>query len=327
MRGRRAQTRPPRERHRERMRIHNDGGASTSHCSSLRAREVCKRTRSRTRPPYPTAVPDPPCPPASAGLTSPNPYPHSGGGSHSPSSAASVYSDSLAPSAAPITNNHAANPTTAATGSTSLNVLIERTQALLQRMQSADALSLTNRLKRQQIHGVNVRHLSQSTVAGILVDVGPQLRATGAYVAPTAYLDATITTTTTAMATKEVRKRDARALVGVLRDVWRVSEAAMDPGKVAAASKGVEGSGGGGWMAPLSQTSAHLVTDNNFSTRACSRVLRNVRAGSAWPGAYGCFRRSHRWWCGRRGHSESDGDHTADFVGRAAQGGTADRKR
>ncbi|KAJ7248397.1 hypothetical protein C8J57DRAFT_1080252 [Mycena rebaudengoi] len=207
-------------------------------------------------------------------LTSPNAYPHSGGGSHSPSSAASVYSDSLAPSTAPSANNHAGNPTTAATGSTSLSALIERAQALLQRMQSADALSLTNRLKRQQIRGADVRHLSQSTVAGILADVGRQLRATGASVAPTAHLDATITATTTTTATEEVRKRDVRALAGVLREMFgamgemrvvlnevvldpgcagRVSEAAMDPGKAAAASKGAEGSSGGGWMAPLSK--------------------------------------------------------------------------
>ncbi|KAJ7211887.1 hypothetical protein C8J57DRAFT_1733206 [Mycena rebaudengoi] len=54
--------------------------------------------------------------------------PHSCGGSHSPSSAASVYSDSLAPSTAPRANNHAAN-LTAARGSTSLGALIERRNA------------------------------------------------------------------------------------------------------------------------------------------------------------------------------------------------------
>ncbi|KAJ6560173.1 hypothetical protein B0H19DRAFT_1376004 [Mycena capillaripes] len=173
--------------------------------------------------------------------------------SHSPSSATSAYSDSLAPS----NNTSTSNPPP----STTLGALVERTQALLQRMQAADALSLTDRLKRAQIRGADIAHLSRSTVAGILSDVGKQLRA--------------------GPQDNELRagRRDVRALLGVLREMFtalgemrvllnevvldpasapRVSEAAMDPKKNArAAEEQAHGAGSGnegkGWMAPLSK--------------------------------------------------------------------------
>jgi hypothetical protein len=148
--------------------------------------------------------------------------------------------------------------------------MVERTQALLQRMQAADALSLTNRLKRAGIRGADVAHLSRSTVAGIVADAGRQLRHAG----------------TGSAEGDELRagRREVRALLGVLREMFgalgemrvvlnevvldpgsaqRVSEAAMDPSKAAAAAAtgehGGEGKGGGGdgrgggWMAPLSK--------------------------------------------------------------------------
>ncbi|KAJ7181584.1 hypothetical protein C8R43DRAFT_273424 [Mycena crocata] len=169
--------------------------------------------------------------------------------SHSPSSATSVYSDSLAPNN---TGSSGGQPLPSA----SLSALIERTTALLQRMQSADALSLTNRLKRQQIRGADVAHLSRSTVAGILSDVRQQLRA--------------------GPQEEELRagRRDVRALLGVLREMFgalgemrvlvnevvldptsasRISEAAMDPGKANATGAEGHNHGGGGWMAPLSK--------------------------------------------------------------------------
>ncbi|KAF8214767.1 hypothetical protein K438DRAFT_1802130 [Mycena galopus ATCC 62051] len=43
-------------------------------------------------------------------------------------------------------------------------------------MQTVDMLSLTNRLKRSGIRSADIAHLSCSTVAGILADVGKQLR-------------------------------------------------------------------------------------------------------------------------------------------------------
>ncbi|KAF8146340.1 hypothetical protein K438DRAFT_1781115 [Mycena galopus ATCC 62051] len=48
--------------------------------------------------------------------------------------------------------------------------MLERTQALWQRMQTVDTLSLTNRLKRPGIRSADDAHLSCSTVAGILAD-------------------------------------------------------------------------------------------------------------------------------------------------------------
>ncbi|KAF7335244.1 PCI domain-containing protein [Mycena sanguinolenta] len=131
-------------------------------------------------------------------------------------------------------------------------------------MQAADALSLTNRLKRAGIRGADVAHLSRSTVAGILSDVGKQLRNAG-------------------VQDEELRavRRDVRTLLGMLREMFgalgemrvllnevvldpgsaaRVSEAAMDPSKAMRASeehagegKGADGKGAAGWMAPLSK--------------------------------------------------------------------------
>ncbi|KAJ7094351.1 hypothetical protein C8R44DRAFT_890384 [Mycena epipterygia] len=175
-------------------------------------------------------------------------------GSRSPSSTTSVYSDTLAPA-----NNTGINHPVP---SASFSALVERTTTLLQRMQSADALSLTNRLKRQQIRGADVGHLSRSTVAGIIADVGRQLRA-----GP--------------QQEDELRagRRDVRALLGVLREMFgalgemrvllnevvldpasagRISEAVMNPGKALAhgnADGAAQGGGGGGagWMAPLSK--------------------------------------------------------------------------
>ncbi|KAJ7682031.1 hypothetical protein DFH06DRAFT_1388202 [Mycena polygramma] len=180
--------------------------------------------------------------------------------SHSPSSAASIYSDSLAPAS----NSTATSAGGTGTAATSLGVVVERAGALLQRMQAADALSLTNRLKRAQIRGADVKHLSRSTVAGVLADVGKQLRAvpSGAH-GPH----------------EEGQRRELRALLVVLRELFgalgevrvllnevvfdpasagRVSEAAMDPDKArarAAAEEPGAGEGGktAGWMAPLSK--------------------------------------------------------------------------
>ncbi|KAF8181161.1 hypothetical protein K438DRAFT_1601887 [Mycena galopus ATCC 62051] len=46
------------------------------------------------------------------------------------------------------------------------------TQALVQHMQAANRLSLTNRLKRMGIRSADIGHLLRSTTTGILADVG-----------------------------------------------------------------------------------------------------------------------------------------------------------
>ncbi|KAJ7880930.1 hypothetical protein B0H13DRAFT_937993, partial [Mycena leptocephala] len=204
------------------------------------------RSRGVQTDPYP--LPPSPQPP-SAGLGA-YPQPPTPG-----SSATSVYSDSLAPS----NNSNNAGASTASNPAASFSALVERTQALLQRMQAADALSLTNRLKRAGIRGADVAHLSRSTVAGVLSDAQKQLRA--------APQDDEL----------KASKRDVRALLSVLREMFnalgevrvllneivldpgsaqRVSEAAMDPNKSRAAEEHAQGEKdgkGGGWMAPLSK--------------------------------------------------------------------------
>jgi len=50
-------------------------------------------------------------------------------------------------------------------------ILIERMTALLTRMTQADALTLTNRLKRQHLRGADVGHLSRSTISNIINEI------------------------------------------------------------------------------------------------------------------------------------------------------------
>ncbi|KAK7013120.1 PCI domain-containing protein [Favolaschia claudopus] len=153
-------------------------------------------------------------------------------------------------------------------------------------MQAADALSLTNRLKRAGIRGADVAHLSRTTVAGIVSDAGKQLR-------------------TTVGQDDELRagRRDVRTLLGVLREIFgalgemrvllnevvldpssatRVSEAAMDPSKAAARAMdgdadgkgGADGKTASGWMAPLSKL---------FAGSPAPREAERERVGAASP--------------------------------------------
>nr|GAT50162.1 predicted protein [Mycena chlorophos] len=181
----------------------------------------------------------------------PAPYPSSA----SPSSNTSVYSEPLSAALASL------NPPNNL--SMSIGAIVERTTMLLQRLQTADALSLTNRLKRQQIRGADVGHLSRTTVAGIISDVKKQLQG--------------------APQEEELRthRRDVRALLNALREMFgalgemrvllnevvldpssapRISEAVMDPAKAHAAGD-AQSSGPVGWIsAPLSQLFAGTPT-------------------------------------------------------------------
>ena len=53
-----------------------------------------------------------------------------------------------------------------------MTFLVERVVALLNRMTQADTLTLTNRLKRQNLKGADLGHLSRVTVGGIVSDAG-----------------------------------------------------------------------------------------------------------------------------------------------------------
>jgi len=49
-----------------------------------------------------------------------------------------------------------------------ISIILDRISALLTRVTQADALTLTNRLKRQNLKGADVGHLSRITVTGIV---------------------------------------------------------------------------------------------------------------------------------------------------------------
>ena len=131
-------------------------------------------------------------------------------------------------------------------------------------MSQADALTLTNRLKRQHLKGADVGHLSRSTVTNILSE------ATGLATQFRALLedDKVVLTFT---------RKDMRLLFKFIKDVFtemgqmrvtlnnvildpstatRVSELALNPGKVDTEAKERENSaqaGAVGWMAPISK--------------------------------------------------------------------------
>src|SRR5260221_8031693 len=55
--------------------------------------------------------------------------------------------------------------------SSPMGVILERLVTLFNSLAQADALTLTNRLKRQHLKGADVGHLSRSTVGNILTEV------------------------------------------------------------------------------------------------------------------------------------------------------------
>ncbi|KAL0576958.1 hypothetical protein V5O48_005029 [Marasmius crinis-equi] len=145
-----------------------------------------------------------------------------------------------------------------------MSTLVDRVTALLQRMSEADALTLTNRLKRQHLRGADVGHLSRSTVSNILNEV-TGLRAQFRFLLE----DEKLVTTCT--------RKDMRAIFKLFREIFaemgqmrvtlndiildpsiapKVSELALDPKKAeaSAAAAAAEGnSGTAGWIAPISK--------------------------------------------------------------------------
>ncbi|OBZ70260.1 hypothetical protein A0H81_09758 [Grifola frondosa] len=184
--------------------------------------------------------------------------------------------------------------------SSALSALIERTTLLLNRISQADALTLTNRLKRQHLLGADVSHLSRTTVGSILHDAGT-LRAHFR-----AFLEddkATMTCT----------RRDLRALLKLIKDSFaemgqmrvtlndvildpsvaaKVSDMALHPAKAAAAAnqRASEAASGAApsapsWIAPISKLLGLPVaggtSNQNPAEKAASRALSPpVRGGS-----------------------------------------------
>ncbi|KAF9067686.1 hypothetical protein BDP27DRAFT_1328526 [Rhodocollybia butyracea] len=139
-------------------------------------------------------------------------------------------------------------------------ILIDRVTGLLTRMSQADALTLTNRLKRQHLRGADVGHLSRSTIGNIINDIGG-LRVQFRYLLE----DENLVTMCT--------RKDIRALFKLFREFFvemgairvtlndvildpsiapKIAELALDPAK-AEADKNREGATPGSWMAPISR--------------------------------------------------------------------------
>ncbi|KAA1466680.1 hypothetical protein DENSPDRAFT_49152 [Dentipellis sp. KUC8613] len=167
-----------------------------------------------------------------------------------------------------------------------LTILMERVAQLFSRMSQADALTLTNRLKRQRLLGADVSHLSRSTVETIISELAT-LRAHFR----TILEDEKIVTTCT--------RKDLRALFKLFRDMFqelgsmritlndvvlnpsiaqRVREQALNPTKAEPTANEQEtkaaSSGPAGWIAPLSKlfgaSSEPKQTPGRSNTRSVS---------------------------------------------------------
>ncbi|KAJ7571938.1 hypothetical protein C8J56DRAFT_1176433 [Mycena floridula] len=141
-----------------------------------------------------------------------------------------------------------------------MSILLERVAGLLNRMSQADALTLTNRLKRQHLKGADIGYLSRSTVGNIVNDVGALRTQFRALLED----DKAVTVCT---------RRDLRSLFKVLKDIFSemgqmrvtlnqvildpsvapaVSELSLNPSKAEAESIATQEKDGS-WMAPISK--------------------------------------------------------------------------
>lgn len=171
---------------------------------------------------------------APSGMTSPSP--------HDPRSESSSFSESAA---------------------SSMGVLFERVATLLNRMTQADALTLTNRLKRQHLRGADVGHLSRSTVNAIVNEAGG-LRAQFRALLEDEKSIAICTRKDLRILFKLVREifSEMGELRVTLNDVIldpglapRLSMLSLDPSKAESERQAASGStsGASGWIAPISK--------------------------------------------------------------------------
>ncbi|KAJ3964231.1 hypothetical protein EV361DRAFT_942574 [Lentinula raphanica] len=143
---------------------------------------------------------------------------------------------------------------------TTMGTLIERMSILFTRMSQADALTLTNRLKRQHLRGADVGHISRNTINGIINEI-TALRAQFRHLLEDEHLLTMCT------------RKDLRALFKLFREFFaemgtmrvtlndvildpsiapKISELALDPTK-ADLARNKDGALSNGWMAPLSK--------------------------------------------------------------------------
>lgn len=177
-----------------------------------------------------------------------------------------------------------------------VSTILERVVALLNRMSQADALTLTNRLKRQNLKGADVAHLSRTTVGHIVSE------ATGLRTQFRSLLedDRMVLVCT---------RKDMRLLFKFVKDVFtemsqmrvtlndvildpstanRVSEMALNPGKADTEARERELSAqsvAAGWMAPISKLFTPTVrTDATPVDRRATVVpSTNIRRPSRPP--------------------------------------------
>lgn len=183
--------------------------------------------------------------------------------------------------------------------SSNMAQLIERVVSLLNRLQQADAFTLTSRLKRQHLRGADVAHLSRSTINNVLSE------AAALRVHFRAFLEDEKLVTT-------CNRRDLRALLKLFRDIFtemgqmrvtlneiildpsiapKVSEMALDPSKsdvLVGKERGAENNvAAAGWMAPISKLfgSASVRPENGVG--GASALMRSVSAkGPARPARF-----------------------------------------
>jgi hypothetical protein len=157
---------------------------------------------------------------------------------------------------------------------------VERVVSLLSRITQADALTLTNRLKRQHLKGADVGHLSRSTVGGI-VSEATALRSQFRVLLEDNKVPILCT------------RKDLRGLFQFLKDIFtltgemritlndvildpstarKVSELAMDSTN-GEASRGRQDAGTSGWMAPITKLFAGANATGEASTPSAPSPL------------------------------------------------------
>ncbi|THH31890.1 hypothetical protein EUX98_g2274 [Antrodiella citrinella] len=179
-----------------------------------------------------------------------------------------------------------------------LGILLERISVLTARLVQADALTLTNRLKRQHLHGADVGHISRNTVSGVLQELNTLRTLFRGFLE-----DEKVTTACTRKDLRGLFKlfKDLLSEVGQLRvamnDVildptiaGRISDMAMHPSKTAAISP-LQGdtnttSSTPAWMGPLSKLlglPGSGISPEDSASRALSPPVRSNSRGRIRP--------------------------------------------
>lgn len=177
-----------------------------------------------------------------------------------------------------------------------IGVVVERVTVLLARIVQADALTLTNRLKRQHLQGADISHLSRATVNSILHEAATLRAHFRAFLE-----DERVVTTCT--------RKDLRVLFNLMKDIFtelgqmrvtlndvildpsvalKVSEMALNPSKAEAATRNVESPSNapsGSWMAPITKLLGlpATVPGENAASRALSPPIRTASRGRGRP--------------------------------------------